>query len=190
MSKMLRTNRSLHGNVANAASAILLTLTLGVAATACSSDNGTDADTQFSDVADGDVDMSEATQALTSTLRDAGLSSLATAVAAIDIDRLIDSDEFTFLAPSDEAFQSMSADDMADLLANPQRLTDVLRNHVITEKLTAEQMAERTSVATEAGADLDIVDEGGALTVGGATLSTTDIETDNGIIHVVDRILN
>ena len=45
-----------------------------------------------------------------------------------------------------------------------------------------------TMVASVQGAELD-VDATNGVTVDGANVITTDIETDNGVIHVIDRVV-
>ncbi len=155
--------------------------------TACSS-AAVDGDATFSDTEIGVDDTEAAQSTLSSQLRDAGFSSFATALDVVDVSQLIDTPEFTLLVPSDEAFQTMTADELGDLLADPESLLRVLRNHVVGERLDAAQLADVDSVRTLADADLDVTDDGDTLTIDGATASTVDLDVDNGVVFVVDRI--
>ncbi len=154
---------------------------------ACSSgDDGVDA--SFSDAGLDDSDTGSARSELSAQLRAADLTSLASALDVVDVGQLIDAPGFTLFAPSDLAFQSMDPDAMGDLLADPTSLLDVLRNHVLADRLGSVDLAELNSVRTQAGNDLVVSESGGVLTIGGATVSTVDLEVESGTVHIVDQI--
>lgn len=157
---------------------------------ACSSDDGNGGDSSFSDVSVGDAEVAvdDARSELSAGLRQEGLTSLASALDVVDIAQLVDVAEFTLLAPSDQAFQAMDPDQMADLLADPVNLLEVLRNHVIDERISAHDLAAMSSIRTLAGNDLDVSDSDGVLMIDGAGVSSVDLSVDNGTVHIVDRI--
>lgn len=126
---------------------------------------------------------------LVDALESVGLGSLASAVGDIDVSELTDAAEFTFFAPNDEAFTALSADDLADLLADVDELDDVLRNHVVPERIDAATLVTLESVTTEAGNELAVVVDGDTVTVGGATVVTTDVEAGDGVVHAIDAVL-
>lgn len=170
----------------------ITTRTLGIIAalslvlSACGDDD--DIDTG----AAGDVDTADVEEAqddLTSTLDDLGLSSLSSAVAQVDLSELVDSDEYTFFAPNDEAFTSLSGDELADLLADPELLADILRNHLIEEQIDADALAGMDSVTTAFGETLDVAAAGESITVGGATVVDADRTAGSATIHVIDGLL-
>lgn len=66
------------------------------------------------------------------------MTSIVSAVTEIDIDELTDSEEFTF-SPEDAAFTGLSADELADLLADRDGLVALLRNHVVPQRLDRER---------------------------------------------------
>lgn len=156
-----------------------------------------DAADEASDAADGigeavPDDAADAQSSLADLLRDVGASSAASAVEDVDISMLTDSDEFTFFAPNDDAFRSISADELADLLADPALLIDVLRNHTVPEQLSAEELAERTEVTSELGTTLPVsTSEDGTITVGDATVVTPGVLDGDktGVVHTVDRFI-
>ncbi len=146
-------------------------------------DLGDDAEVPSEDEAE------DAQESLMDALETVGLGSLSSAVENIDISELTDAAEFTFFAPDDSAFSSLSADELADLLADVDQIDDVLRNHVVPERLDAAALAERGSVTTEAGNELTVEVDGEVITVGGATVINADIEAGDGVVHVVDTLL-
>lgn len=148
-------------------------------------DAGDVVSTELDDAAE---ETGEAQDDLATVLEENGLENLASAVAEVDIEEMFGTDEFTFFAPDDEAFQSLSAGDIADVLTDPEQLDDVLRRHIVAETLDAAELADTTTVETEGGTSLDVTVDGDVVMVGDATVVRADIDVDNGVVHIVDRI--
>ena len=143
------------------------------------------------DLADG-ADAEELDQQaseLADALRANGMTTLASAIETIDIAELIGSEEFTLFGPDDEAFLSLTADDTADLLADPDQLATVLGNHVVDERLDSSALAGMTSVTTLNGEALPVVVDGETITIGGAAVVTADLDAGGGTIHVIDGVI-
>lgn len=150
----------------------------------------TELENDVGSVVDDAVDEVESNTAdLAQTLRDNGLDSLASVVEQVDVDELVGDGEFTFLAPNDEAFTSLSADDMADLLSEPGQILDTLQNHLLDGTISAAELAEMDSVQTRAGESLPVTVDGDTVMVGDVVVVTTDVEVGGGVIHVVDGFL-
>ena len=100
-------------------------LAVGAALVLMTACGGDDTESAVEDAADelseeaSDVAASaeEQSQQLATMLRDRGLSSVASAVELVDFTEIVDAPDFTFFAPDDEAFQTLTADEMADLLS-------------------------------------------------------------------------
>lgn len=177
----------------------LFVLVVAVLAAACGDDSvASDDPDSIEDVISEDAldvetptedELDDAQTSLIDAFETLGLESLASAVAEIDVAELTDAAEFTFFSPNDEAFTALSSSDMADLLTDLDQLDDVLRGHIVAERLDAAALADVTSLTTEAGTILEVVVEEGVVTVGGATVVESDIEAGDGIIHVVDQLL-
>lgn len=141
-------------------------------------------------VVDDVVDEADSTSAdLAQTLRDNGLNSAAGIVDKIDVAELVGDGEFTFLAPNDEAFTSLSADEMADLLSDPAQILETLRNHALEGTQMAADLTTAASVDTRAGETLPVTVDGDTVMIGDVVVVTTDIEVGAGVIHVVDGFL-
>ena len=126
---------------------------------------------------------------LAQVLRDNGLSSVASAVEVIDFTELVDAPEFTFFAPNDEAFSSLSADELADLLSDPGMVADVLRNHTVAATVPSSDLSDGMEVETQAGETLTVSIDGETVMIGDATVVQPDIDVNDGVVHVVDRLL-
>ncbi len=46
-----------------------------------------------------------------------------------------------------------------------------------------------TTATTVQGSDVDISVDGGTVMIDGATVTATDIEASNGVIHVIDAVI-
>jgi transforming growth factor-beta-induced protein len=116
---------------------------------------------------------------------------LAAAGAAELVETLRGEGPFTVLAPTDEAFKKLPEGAVASLLKpeNKHKLKAVLLYHVIPGKVTAKAAIAAGKAKTVQGESvkIDILD--GQLTINKAKVIKTDIEADNGIIHVIDQVL-
>ena len=98
---------------------------------------------------------------------------------------------FTILAPTDDAFAALPEGTVESLLekGNRGRLQSILTFHAIGGKVSAGDALNAKSAETVNGQKVEFAVKDGRLTVNGATIVSTDIECDNGIIHVIDAVL-
>ncbi|MCX7925349.1 MAG: fasciclin domain-containing protein [Fimbriimonadales bacterium] len=95
---------------------------------------------------------------------------------------------FTVFAPTDEAFAQIPQDTLQAVLANKEQLTAILTYHVVPGKLMAADVVRSSQLQTVQGQSITVNTEGG-VQVDGANVIQTDIEADNGVIHVIDRVI-
>lgn len=95
---------------------------------------------------------------------------------------------FTVFAPTDEAFAQIPQETLQAVLADKERLTAILTYHVVPGKLMAADVARSTQLQTVQGQSITVSTEGG-VRVDDANVIETDIEADNGVIHVIDRVI-
>ncbi len=129
---------------------------------------------------------------------------LLAALKAIDLEETLDEDgPFTVFAPSDIAFQKLSADKVASLLhpENKKELHSVITYHIVAGELTASKIlkamcrgngtATFTTVqgnkitATLSGIDIILKDNFG----NAAKITTADSNQCNGIVHEIDSVI-
>jgi uncharacterized surface protein with fasciclin (FAS1) repeats len=74
---------------------------------------------------------------------------------------------------------------------NKDKLTSILTYHVLSGEVMAAAVVtmDGAKVATVNGAEVTIGVKDGVVTVDGATVVTTDIKTDNGVIHIIDSVI-
>ena len=98
---------------------------------------------------------------------------------------------FTVFAPTNAAFSKVPADTLQQLQADPTgALADVLKLHVVSGKvLAADAMELDGQCVATLGGKVKIAKSGDNLTIGGATITKTDLEGSNGVIHVIDSVI-
>jgi uncharacterized surface protein with fasciclin (FAS1) repeats len=106
------------------------------------------------------------------------------------VDTLKGAGPFTVFAPTDAAFAALPAGTLDGLLKDPAKLKDILLYHVVSGKVTADQVVKLTSTTTVEGKSITIAVKDGAVYLNGTVkVVTTDIATSNGVIHVIDAVL-
>jgi uncharacterized surface protein with fasciclin (FAS1) repeats len=95
---------------------------------------------------------------------------------------------FTVFAPTDEAFAQIPAETLQAVLADKEKLTAILTYHVVPGKLMAADVVRSTQLQTVQGQSITVSTEGG-VRVDDANVVQTDIEADNGVIHVIDKVI-
>lgn len=115
-------------------------------------------------------------------------NTLATALTAAGlIDTLKGPGPFTVFAPTDAAFAKVPKADLDALLKDKTKLTAVLTYHVVSGKVMAKDV-KAGNVKTVQGSDIEVATQGGVM-VNNAKVTATDIEADNGVIHVIDTVI-
>ena len=117
-------------------------------------------------------------------------NTLVTAVQAAGLVETLKGDgPFTVFAPTDAAFAAIPEADLNALLADKEQLTAVLTYHVVAGKVMAADVVGLDSATTVQGSDIDITVSDAGVKVDNANVVTTDIETSNGVIHVIDAVI-
>jgi uncharacterized surface protein with fasciclin (FAS1) repeats len=117
-----------------------------------------------------------------------------TLVAAVQAAGLVDTlkgeGPFTVFAPTDEAFAKLPPETLAAALADPEGLlTQVLLYHVVPGKVMAADLSDGMNATTAQGEAVQFTLGDGTAMVNDANIIATDIETSNGVIHVIDTVI-
>jgi uncharacterized surface protein with fasciclin (FAS1) repeats len=116
-----------------------------------------------------------------------------TLVAAIKAAGLVDTlkgaGPFTVFAPTDEAFAKLPEGTVDSLLKDIPKLKQILTYHVVSGKVMAADVVKLKSAKTVEGSDVKIDASNGSVKVNDSTVSTADVATDNGVIHIIDTVL-
>lgn len=116
-------------------------------------------------------------------------NTLVTAVKAADlVDTLKGEGPFTVFAPTDEAFAKIPKETLDSILADKEKLTNILTYHVVPGKVMAADVTGLSSAETVQGQSITIDTSSGVM-VNDANVVATDIEASNGVIHVIDTVI-
>ena len=129
-----------------------------------------------------------------------GFSTLVAAVTEAGLVETLSGDgPFTVFAPTDEAFAAAleALGLTAEELLASEDLANILTYHVVPGKLLAADVLAAVEsgngtavVETVNGATIDVTVEDGMVMLNGvATVTTTDLEAGNGVVHVIDAVI-
>jgi uncharacterized surface protein with fasciclin (FAS1) repeats len=124
-----------------------------------------------------------------------GAGSFKTLVAAVQAAGLVETlkgqGPFTVFAPTDEAFAKLPAGTVESLLKpeNKEKLVAVLTYHVVPGQVMAADVVKLTEAPTVQGSKAKVKVVDGAVMIDNAKVVKTDIETSNGVIHVIDAVI-
>jgi uncharacterized surface protein with fasciclin (FAS1) repeats len=141
-------------------------------------------------------EMPEMADIVDTAIADGRFTTLVAAVQAAGLVETLKSEgPFTVFAPTDEAFAKLPAGTVEDLLKpeNLETLKNILLYHVVPAKvMAADAVALDGQSAETALADNSLnitVKDGNVFLNDNVQVVITDIETANGVIHVIDTVL-
>ncbi|MEM1293840.1 MAG: fasciclin domain-containing protein [Verrucomicrobiota bacterium] len=124
----------------------------------------------------------------------AGLDAFSTLVAAVKAGGLVETlkgdGPFTVFAPTNDAFAKLPEGTVESLLKpeNKEKLVAILTYHVVSGKVMSSDVAAG-KVATVNGKEAEITVTDGKVAIDGANVVKVDVETTNGVIHVIDSVI-
>ena len=118
-------------------------------------------------------------------------TTLEAAIVAAGLDETLASEgPFTVFAPTDDAFSVIPADVIDALLADPTGdLTQILLNHVVSGTTLSTDLSDGMMITTLQGGEVMVSIADGVVKIGNATVIIADITADNGVVHVIDAVI-
>ena len=100
---------------------------------------------------------------------------------------------YTVFAPTDEAFAKLPPGTVDGLLKDIPKLTSILTYHVINGAVLAADVIVHKNLTTLQGQDLTVDAAKWHLhknvKINDADIITADVKADNGVIHIIDKVL-
>ena len=121
--------------------------------------------------------------------------SFKTLVAAVTaaglVETLSGAGPFTVFAPVDDAFAALPAGTVESLVepGNKEKLTAILTYHVLAGKVLSTDLTDGMTATTVNGEEITIHLKGGKVLVNDAEVVIADVETDNGVIHAINKVI-
>ncbi len=114
------------------------------------------------------------------------------------VDLLSTDGPYTLLCPHDEAFAQIPKSFYNSLLENRNDLAELVKCHIIKGNITSKDIEEKlkgsdsVKVDTLGGREV-VFKSSGTLkhhfTVNSATIVSSDLRAENGIVHIIDKVL-
>ncbi|RPA89864.1 Fasciclin-domain-containing protein [Choiromyces venosus 120613-1] len=118
----------------------------------------------------------------------ANLTAVAGALAQANLVTTVDTlTSITVFAPSNPAFQAIG--NLVGGLSNKQ-LASILTYHVVPDRAFTSDLTNNQKLRTIQGEELTIRLDDGDVYVNGAKVVASDVITNNGVVHVIDGVLN
>ena len=106
---------------------------------------------------------------------------LLTAVEAAGLTGLLEGDgPYTLFAPTDAAFEDLPEGTLQELLADKDKLRNLLKRHVVPGRTSAVEILQSRELKTASGQ---------ALATGELSVIRADIPASNGVVHFVDKVM-
>ena len=116
------------------------------------------------------------------------LSTLVSAVKKAGlVDNLNNATDITVFAPTNDAFGKLPKKDLDAVLADKAMLTEVLTNHVVSGRLSPDELAGEHE--TLAKTKLTVTGSGENFMVGKATVVCGNVQTANATVYIIDSVL-
>jgi uncharacterized surface protein with fasciclin (FAS1) repeats len=98
---------------------------------------------------------------------------------------------YTVFAPTDAAFANLPAGTLDDLLKpeNKDTLRRILTYHVVAGEVRAADVVKLQSAKAVSGDTITVKVREGKVHVDDASVTKTDIQASNGVIHVIDTVI-
>jgi transforming growth factor-beta-induced protein len=190
--KLTSLSKSTRKSVRSIGLITMLSVVVGLTATACTSPEAT---TQATKTPTASMAASPTAQSGESivdiAIGNPSFSTLVTAVKAAGLaETLSGKGPFTLFAPTNEAFAALPKETLEALLKpeNRELLKKVLTYHIVPGDLMAKDL-KSGKVPTVAGSTVAVEVQGGKVNVNSASVVKADIDAKNGVIHVIDRVL-
>jgi uncharacterized surface protein with fasciclin (FAS1) repeats len=118
-------------------------------------------------------------------------NTLEAAIKAAGLDEALSGEgPLTVFAPTDDAFAALPEGTVEALLQDPTgELTQILLYHVVAAKALSTDLSDGQMITTLQGSDITVSISDGDVFINDAKVILADIETDNGVVHVIDAVL-
>jgi uncharacterized surface protein with fasciclin (FAS1) repeats len=125
-------------------------------------------------------------------IENGSFGTLVAAVTAADlVDTLNGAGPFTVFAPVDAAFAELPEGTVESLLLpeNKENLQGILTYHVVSGTVLSTDLTDGMEATTVNGAAITIHITDGKVFINDAEVVIADVVTDNGVIHVINKVI-
>jgi uncharacterized surface protein with fasciclin (FAS1) repeats len=118
------------------------------------------------------------------------LTDLAHAISEAGMTKTMNSAKaITLFAPDDSAFHALGAGDLKTLMASKADLAKLVEYHIVKSRVTPADLAAGKPLLTQVGLSVHPAKSGDVYKVNTARVTCGNIQTTNGTIYIVDKVL-
>lgn len=120
------------------------------------------------------------------------LTAFTSLIRSANLENLLDHPNVTLtvFAPTDEAFEQLSQQELEEYTSTTEKARHLLNHHIVHGRYTTDIMSDNQVVETyESRSELRLKVYRKAVGVESAIVKTSDIEGQNGVLHIIDRVL-
>lgn len=96
----------------------------------------------------------------------------------------------TLVVPVDSAWESYGDEEFAALLEDPNAVALMLSQHLSIGVFPVDELVATGFLSNALAIELPVIDATGSVTIGGATVLAADLTADNGVVHLIDMVLD
>ncbi|MCP5467636.1 MAG: fasciclin domain-containing protein [Deltaproteobacteria bacterium] len=127
-------------------------------------------------------------------VEEGNFKTLVQSLQATGLDQTLrDDGPFTVFAPTDSAFQALGQETLNELINDTAKLSEVLKLHVVSGEFSSDELIDIAQtdgfLISLEGSQLNLSYDGTNLYVNSVQI-IDDINADNGIIHIVNKVIN
>lgn len=113
------------------------------------------------------------------------------AMANLEVSLALADSQHTLFVPTNEAFAEMSIEEFAKLTdpKNRVKLIAFVKRHYLPNKVLEGDFEDSQIVTTDSEEEITVSESGNTVTIGGAEIVKGDIQSSDGVIHIVDQII-
>jgi uncharacterized surface protein with fasciclin (FAS1) repeats len=121
---------------------------------------------------------------------DSRFSTLVAALTAADMAGALNGGgPYTVFAPTNDAFAALGSDTLNAVLADKSLLQNILKYHIAGGVFYAEDVVSFGTLLMTNGESAQVTVENGKVYIDGAQILITDIQANNGVIHVIGSVM-
>ncbi|MGB5942767.1 MAG: fasciclin domain-containing protein [Leeuwenhoekiella sp.] len=110
--------------------------------------------------------------------------------ANLDTQLMLKNQPVTLFLPTNEAFKEMSYNDLKNLTSNKSELMSILKRHILPNKVMTYDLNESQIIETSGEEEITIsTTNSNFINIGGAQVIKSDVMAKNGVIHIVNRLI-
>jgi uncharacterized surface protein with fasciclin (FAS1) repeats len=138
----------------------------------------------------GSISGMAAAPVATAVSQNPQLTELAHAISEAGLTKTLNSaTAITLIAPDDSAFHALGSGDLKKLMASKADLAKLVQYHIVKSRVTPADLAAGKPLPTEVGLSVHPSKSGDVYKVNTARVTCGNIQTANGTIYIVDKVL-